>query len=107
MKRFRLVLALLPVALPLSAQENGAVTGRVMADGSALASAQVVLAQSVTGAQYGDITNDSGRYNVVGVPPGTYDVSVELIGYRGQTQQITVVAGGTEVVDRWERVNGW
>ncbi len=99
MKRICLLVALLPVAFPLNAQENGAVTGSVMADGSALVGAQVVLSQSETGAQYGDLTNQSGRYNVVGVPPGTYDVRVELIGYRGETQQITVAAGDTEVVD--------
>ncbi len=99
MKRICLLVALLPVAFPLNAQENGAVTGSVMADGSALVGAQVVLSQSETGAQYGDLTNQSGRYNVVGVPPGTYDVRVQLIGYRGETQQITVAAGDTEVVD--------
>ena len=99
MKRICLLVALLPVAFPLNAQENGAVTGSVTADGSALVGAQVVLSQSETGAQYGDLTNQSGRYNVVGVPPGTYDVRVELIGYRGETQQITVAAGDTEVVD--------
>ena len=99
MKRFCLLLALLPVALPLSAQENGAVTGSVMAGGSALSGAQVVLAHTVTGAQYGDLTNESGRYNVVGVPPGTYDVSVTLIGYRASAQQVTVTSGDTEVVD--------
>ena len=99
MKRFCLLLALLPVALPLSAQENGAVTGSVTAGGSALAGVQVVLAHAVTGAQYGDITNDSGRYNVVGVPPGTYDVSATLIGFRGQGQRITVASGDSEVVN--------
>ena len=59
----------------------------------------MVLAQSVTGAQYGGITNESGRYSVEGVPAGTYDVSVELIGFRSQTQRITLAAGDTETVD--------
>ena len=68
MKRICLLVALLPVAFPLNAQENGAVTGSVMADGSALVGAQVVLSQSETGAQYGDLTNQSGRYNVVEFP---------------------------------------
>ncbi len=99
MKRLFYLIALLPLAAPLSAQQNGTVSGRVTADGSALASAQVVLSQSVTGAQYGGITNDNGRYEVEGVPPGTYDISVELIGYTTPTQQLTLDPGGSETAD--------
>ena len=99
MKRPFLMLALLPLALPLSAQESATVTGTVTADGSGLASAQVVLSQLVTGAQYGGLTNDAGRYNIVGVPAGSYEVSVQVIGFTSESQQVTLDAGGSAMLD--------
>ncbi len=99
MKLLRTTPFLLLVALPLSAQQSGTVTGMVTADGSGLGSAQVVLVRDQTGAQYGGLTNDSGRFNVVGVPAGTYSISVELIGYTAASQTLTVEGGGTAVVD--------
>ena len=99
MKRLLPLLALLPLAAPLNAQQNGTVAGRVTAGGSALASAQVVLSQSITGWQYGGITNEDGRYEVADIPVGTYSVSVELIGYSTEAQEITLTGGEVETVD--------
>ena len=99
MKRLPLLLALLPLTASLSAQQQGTFTGRVTAGGSGLEGAQVVLSQSVTGAQYGGISNESGRFEIPGVPAGTYDVSVELIGYTTQTQQVAMAVGATETLD--------
>ncbi len=99
MKLVRGIPALLFLALPLSAQQTGTVTGSVTSDGSGLGSAQVVLSQTQTGAQYGGLTNDSGRFNVIGVPAGSYDVSVQLIGYTAESQRLTVEAGGTHMAD--------
>jgi len=97
---FPLSLALpLLLAVPLSAQQTGTVTGMVTADGSGLGSAQVVLVQDQTGAQYGGLTNDTGRFNVVGVPSGSYTISVELIGYTAASQLLTLEAGATAVAD--------
>ena len=94
MKRLLPLLAVLPLAAPLSAQ-IGTVNGSVTAAGVPLSGAQVVMVQAVTGAQYGGITNDNGRYAVSGVPAGTYDVSVQLIGYTSQNRQVSVASGGT------------
>lgn len=99
MKLFRLSVPLLLVALPVSAQEAGTVTGSVTADGASVASAQVVLSHTVNGTQYGQITNASGRFTVVGVPAGPYEASVQLIGYVAESQQITVAAGETLMLD--------
>ena len=99
MKQLRTIPFLLFLALPLSAQQTGTVTGMVTADGSGLGSAQVVLSQSVTGAQYGGLTNDSGRYNVIGIPAGSYSITVQLIGYTAASQQLTIEAGGTATLD--------
>ena len=98
MKLLRITPFLLVPALPLSAQ-TGTVTGMVTADGSGLGSAQVVMVQSVTGAQYGGLTSNSGRYTIVGVPAGSYAVTVQLIGYTAESQQLTVQAGGTAMLD--------
>ncbi len=98
-KLFRTIVPLLFLAAPLSAQQTGAVTGSVTADGSAAESAQVILSQTVTGAQYGGLTNSTGRFNIVGVPAGSYDVSIQMIGFTAESQRITVDGGGTAVVD--------
>ena len=63
MKRIYPILALLLAAMPVTAQDSGTVTGNVTSEGTGVGSAQVVLSQSVTGAQYGGLTNDSGRFN--------------------------------------------
>ena len=99
MKLFRMSVPLLFLAAPLGAQETGTVTGAVTAGGTGVESAQVVLSQTETGAQYGGLANQSGRYNIVGVPAGTYNVSVHLIGFTAESQRIAVEAGGTAVVD--------
>ena len=99
MKRLYPILALLPLALPLSAQQSATVTGTVSSDGSGMASAQVVLSQTVTGAQYGGLTNEDGRYNIPGVPAGSYEVTVQVIGFTTATQQVSLDAGATAVVD--------
>ena len=99
MKVLRGIPVLLFLALPLSAQQSGTVTGTVTSDGSGLGSAQVILSQTQTGAQYGGLTNDSGRFNVIGVPAGSYNVSVQLIGYTAESRQLRVEAGGTHMAD--------
>ncbi|MXV97002.1 MAG: TonB-dependent receptor plug domain-containing protein, partial [Gemmatimonadetes bacterium] len=99
MKRLYLILALLPVALPLGAQQSATLTGTVTADGSAMGSAQVVLSQTVTGAQYGGLTNENGRYNIIGIPAGTYEVSVQVIGFTTATEQVSLNAGATAMLD--------
>ena len=99
MKVLRGIPVLLFLALPLGAQQMGTVTGSVTADGSGLASAQVVLSNTQTGAQYGGLTNDNGRFNVLGVPAGSYNVSVQLIGYSSESRQLTVETSGTHMLD--------
>ena len=93
------LLAFLAVPPSADAQQAGSVTGSVTADGSGVGNAQVVLSQTETGAQYGGIANQSGRYNIVGVPAGSYEVVVQVIGFTAAPQRIVLDAGGTAVVD--------
>ena len=84
---------LLFLALPVSAQQTGTVRGTVTAEGSGVEGAQVVLSHTVTGAQYGGLTLAGGRYDIGGVPAGSYEVEVHMIGLSAENREITVSAG--------------
>ncbi len=86
-------------AAPLAAQQTGTVTGRVTADGQGLQAVQVVLTSVSSGAQYGGLTNADGRYNVINVRPGAYEIGVVAIGYTTPSQGVVVVGGQSAVVD--------
>jgi TonB-linked SusC/RagA family outer membrane protein len=47
----------------------------------------------VVGTGIGSLTNTNGRYLLLNVPAGTYQVRVERIGYGTQTQEVVVRAG--------------
>lgn len=82
---------------PLAAQEGGTVTGRVTAagTGAAIPSTQIYL----EGTQIGTLSRDNGRYVILNVPPGDYNVVAERIGYGEARQSITVAAGQTVIAD--------
>ncbi|UCC25281.1 MAG: carboxypeptidase-like regulatory domain-containing protein, partial [Gemmatimonadales bacterium] len=96
----RLVLSVLGAALlamPAAAQNTGNITGRVQ-DGATLqplAGAQVVI----DGLNIGALANSEGRFLLTNVPAGTHIVRTVVIGYGAATQQVTVSAGQTTVVD--------
>lgn len=78
-----------------SAQEPGSIRGQVI-DGET--GAPVVGAQvSVTGTEFGTLTNQQGRFLLVGVPGGTQTVSVTFLGYGEATRE--VVVGESTAVD--------
>ena len=100
MRIIRATPTLLFLALPLGAQEQtGTVRGTVTAEGSGVENAQVVLAHTETGAQYGDLTGAGGRYDISGVPAGSYEVSVHMIGFVAEDREASVSAGRTLTVD--------
>ena len=87
------VLALAPAAALAqepAAQGTQQITGAVTADGGQpIAGAQVTIPNTRLGA----VTGADGRFTIVGVAPGTYQLRVQRIGYAPQTLPVTVAAG--------------
>ena len=75
-----------------SAATIGKISGIVTAETSnePIANAKV----SIVGTSTTTTTNDSGYYVMTNIPPGGYDVQVELTGYRTKTVQATKVFAG-------------
>jgi Carboxypeptidase regulatory-like domain len=66
-------------AAPASAQVNTATLSGTVSDpsGLPLKSAKVTVTNTGTGAQRNAVTDDGGRYNLVGLPPGHYKMAVD------------------------------
>ena len=89
-----LVILILVSPLQVDAQQ---ITGTVrdQATGSPVANAQVFIEALGTGV----LTQASGQYLLLGVPAGTHTVTVTSLGYRTETNDVTVSEGGTGVLD--------
>ena len=94
-----LVYLMLPVLSPPAvAQGPGRITGTVTDLGTARPLSEVQI--TVTGTRLRAVTNDSGRYTVGNVPPGTYTLAAAHIGYRRVVStSVTVGAGDAQTVD--------
>lgn len=86
---------LLPVAViaasPLLAWAGttGKISGRVIDErGEPLAGVNIAVPAARTGA----VTENDGRYVIINVPAGTYDVRINLLGYKTTTVQGLVVS---------------
>ena len=80
------VVALSPGALP-SQQGTGRITGTVTGEArQPLSDVQVTIPNT----RYGAVTNAEGRYTIVGVPAGTYQLRAQRLGYTPTTQSVTV-----------------
>lgn len=82
---------------PLHAQgTTGTIAGRVVDSASAQGVANVNIV--LTGFQRGTLSREDGSFTLGGVPQGNYIVRASRIGYRPQTQNVTVTGGGTASV---------
>lgn len=87
---------LLLAALPVASQETGRITGMVTAStGRAVDGAQVYI----EGSRIGALSTQEGRYLLLNVPPGSYTLKVDMLGFRTATQTVTVAAGETATAD--------
>jgi TonB-dependent starch-binding outer membrane protein SusC len=90
-------LASLLFLLPLPLLAQGTLTGTVTEAGTnrALVNAQVY----VVGTSVGALTNARGQFTIPNVAAGAVALRAELLGFAGQTQNVTVVTGQTATVD--------
>lgn len=90
-------MAFVLLALPVSAQERGIVTGQVTDANSLqpLVGAQIVI----DGTTIGGLTNQDGRYRLQNIPVGPQQIRAILIGYEPVTQDVTIVTDDVAVVD--------
>jgi hypothetical protein len=58
------------------------------ASGGVLPKANVVAEDAEKGIRRSAVTNSSGGYLLTGLPPGTYDVSVELPGFGTEIRRV-------------------
>ena len=95
--RFLLIGALIAFAQPGLAEAQGTLRGTVTmaGTGTALEGAQV----SITGLNMGANTVAGGSYEITGIPAGTHEVEVGLIGYRVERREVTITDGGTATLD--------
>ncbi len=89
--------AVITPALGSAQQTSGTITGTVIDRASQRPIADVQV--SVVGTQRGAITDQNGRYRIVGVPAGTQQLRVRRVGYASTTLPVTVVAGQPATAD--------
>ncbi len=89
-----LALALLTAAMPGQTQaQTGRIAGTVSdSSRAALAGTQV----TVVGTRFNGVSDVGGRYSIVGVPAGTYNLRIQRIGQKAQTVSGVVVTAGQE-----------
>ncbi len=95
-----LALALLPASLEAQRTTSGEIRGQVVTeDGRALAEAAVVAENQETGFRRTTLTSGSGVYVLRLLPPGTYRVEVQQLGFASQAvTDVQVTVGGSTVV---------
>ncbi len=85
-------------AAPAAAQQQGTLTGVVRSaeTGAPLVAAIVQLTTPGGDRAGSTLTNQSGRYQLSSVTPGTYSVVVSMTGYEtGRAEGVTITAGQT------------
>lgn len=66
---------------------------KAASDEEALSSVSVVLTDTVKGTKKGDWTSDIGRFQIPGIAPGTYKITVRTPSYNVYEQTITLKSG--------------
>jgi Carboxypeptidase regulatory-like domain/TonB dependent receptor/TonB-dependent Receptor Plug Domain len=84
----------------LAQTSTGTIRGTVTGEGgAAVGSAQILARNTSSGVQRTAQSNDAGGYTLVGLVPGTYEVTVRRIGHAPQSRTIVVQIGATQQQD--------
>jgi len=98
-----LCLLVLSSAIGVAAQVNTATLSGTVTDpqGLPVKGAKVTVINSVTGAERSTVADDNGRYNLVGLPPGQYKLTVDGGANFGtfENNAITVTVGENAAFD--------
>ncbi|MGQ0641127.1 MAG: TonB-dependent receptor domain-containing protein [Gemmatimonadaceae bacterium] len=79
---------------------TGSVRGYVRNEsGAAIADAQVAVRNPAMGLTRGAITNASGFYNVAGLRPAEYELTIRRLGFSAQSRTVLVEIGQTLTLD--------
>lgn len=79
---------------------TGSIRGYVKGEGGVpIADAQISVRNPAMGLTRGALTNASGFYNIPGLRPATYDVTVRRLGFTAQSRTVDVGIGQTVNVD--------
>ena len=104
-----LTLALASAGASSAQTIRGTITGTVTdSTGAVVPGATVVLANAATGVTTSAVSNQQGTYTIPLLQPGTYDVSVDLQGFKKYMRSGVVieVAQTTRLdVPRWWRLS--
>jgi protocatechuate 3,4-dioxygenase beta subunit len=96
-----LLLAVAGASAAFSQAVNASLVGTIIdSSGAAVPGAKVTLTETNTGVSRGTNSNESGNYTFSDLPPGTYTVTAEQIGFkRASRPGVEVVVNTTGRVD--------
>jgi hypothetical protein len=85
----RIILLTIVCLTPLCAQYSGKIAGRVVDSKTKdpLPMANIVI----RGTTYGAASDIDGNYFILNLPPGTYDLTASIVGYRSVTEKGVIV----------------
>src|SRR5579864_8238729 len=95
-----LIFVIVTSTMTLHAQGTGTISGTVTDEsGAVIPNATVIVTNKATGAARNLTANTEGLYSAPSLPPGDYEVRVEIQGFRTLVRDAQVVAGGSTTVD--------
>ncbi|KGO92284.1 TonB-dependent receptor [Flavobacterium subsaxonicum] len=97
MKKLLLILSVFMLALTANAQKTGVISGKItdLEGNFSLPGATVKLSE---GSRY-TISNQTGDFEFLNIPAGSYTVEVIYLGYETKTEQVTVNEGANTTVN--------
>jgi hypothetical protein len=96
---FGVLLAIIPCGLRAQSSDSGAIVGRTFDSQQAALPGVGVSARNLdTGLSRSATSGTDGFYRLAALPPGRYDVSAELSGFRGARRTGVTIAVASEVV---------
>ena len=97
--RSLLLLFIAVLAVPLFAQQTGAINGKVTADGAPLPGVTVEARSNVLPQPRVSVTDGNGEYRLPALQPGTYTLTFSLSGMQTATRRAEAIVGQTVFAD--------